>query len=130
MHGSISKPANSPSRSTSGRTSSIVEGGNKSGTHWILGYKTENAKLAMSITGGGSTELFGAMFSTSSLEMRNRRAAASSLRTRKPASVSPKAPTAIPCKFARLARAETMERMDKDGLRRGEAVNCAFFSNQ
>ncbi len=113
-----------------------VEGGelpvlwnNKGGTHWILGYKTENAKPAMSITDGGSTELFGAMFYLQS----------GNAKPENPGIIIEDAKASLsfaqgshryPVQVRETRKGETKELLDKDVPRRGEAVNCAFFSNQ
>ncbi len=110
-----------------------VEGGdlpvlwnNDGGTHWILGYKTENAKPAMKISQGGKTELFGAMFY---LQSGNAKPSDPGIMIEdSQASLSfANGSHRYPVQVRETRNGQTKELLDKDLPRRGEAVNCAFF---
>ena len=111
-----------------------VEGGelpvlwnNTGGTHWILGYKTENAKPAMKITKGGSTEMFGAMFYLQSGKAKKDN----------PGIIIENAKATLsfacgshryPVEVRETQKGVTKELLDSALPRRGEAVNCPFFA--
>ncbi len=113
-----------------------VEGGelpvlwsNKGGTHWILGYKTENAKPALKSTEGSSTELFGGMFYLQSGNAK--KGVPGIILENSEASLSfAQGSNRYPVQIRETRGGDTKELLDEDLPRRGEAVNCAFFSNQ